>query len=58
MNWTQDLEKAEWFSWRYGTGYILEGIAQKKDVLAFFDRRGEQEIVIPAKCITSKKKMP
>lgn len=58
MSWTQDLEKAEWFSRRYGTGYVLEGLAQKKDVLAFFDRRGEKEIVISAKCIMNKKKMP
>ena len=49
MSWTQDLEKTEWFSRRYGTGYVLEGLAQKKDVLAFFDRRGEKEIVISAK---------
>lgn len=58
MSWTQNLEKAEWFSRRYGTGYVLECLAQKKDVLAFFDRIGEKEIVIPAKCIMNKKRMP
>lgn len=58
MSWTQDLEKTEWFSRRYGTGYVLEGLVQKKDVSAFFDRRGEKEIVISAKCIMNKKKMP
>ena len=55
MSWTRDLSKADWFSRRFGDGYVLEGIANKKDVLAFFSRRGEEEVVIEAKKVKNKK---
>ena len=54
MSWTRDLSKADWFSRRFGDGYVLEGIANKKDVLAFFSRRGEEEVVIEAKKVKKK----
>lgn len=57
MSWTRDLSKADWFSRRFGDGYVLEGIANKKDVLAFFSRRGEEEIVIEAKKVKNKKEL-
>ena len=57
MSWTRDLKKAEWFSGRFGDGYVLEGTAEKKDVLAFFGRRNEEEIVIEAKNIQNKQKI-
>lgn len=57
MSWTRDLSKADWFSRRFGDGYVLEGIANKKDVLAFFSRRGEEEVVIEAKKIKNKKEL-
>ena len=54
MSWTRDLKKAEWFAGRFGKGYVLEGTAEKKDVLAFFGRRNEEEIVIEAKSVKNK----
>ena len=57
MSWTRDLSKADWFSRRFGDGYVLEGIANKKDVLAFFSRRGEEEVVIEAKKVKNKKEL-
>ena len=46
MSWTTSKKKAEWFSKRYGNGYVIMGNANKKDVLAYFTRRNEKEIVI------------
>lgn len=57
MSWTRDLSKADWFSRRFGDGYVLEGIANKKDVLAFFSRRVEEEVVIEAKKVKNKKEL-
>lgn len=57
MSWTREYDKAEWFANRFGEGYILEGIANKKDVLAFFSRRGEEEVVIEAKKVENKGKL-
>ena len=57
MSWTRDLSKADWFSRRFGDGYVLEGIANKKDVLAFFSRHGEEEVVIEAKKVKNKKEL-
>ena len=57
MSWTREYDKAEWFSNRFGEGYVLEGTVNKKDVLAFFSRRGEEEIVIEAKNVQNKQKI-
>lgn len=57
MSWTREYNKAEWFSNRFGEGYILEGVARKEDALAFFNRRGEEEIVIEAAKVQDKKKL-
>lgn len=57
MSWTRDLSKADWFSRRFGDGYVLKGIANKKDVLDFFSRRGEEEVVIEAKKVKNKKEL-
>ena len=57
MSWTRDLSKDDWFSSRFGDGYVLEGIANKKDVLAFFSRRGEEEVVIEVKKVKNKKEL-
>ena len=57
MSWTRDLSKADWFSRRFGEGYVLEGVANKKDVLAFFSRRGEEEVVIEAEKVENKKEL-
>lgn len=57
MSWTREHDKAEWFSNRFGEGYVLKGTVNKKDVLAFFSRRGEEEIVIEAKNVKNKQKI-
>lgn len=57
MSWTREYDKAEWFANRFGEGYILEEIANKKDVLAFFSRRSEEEVVIEAKKVENKKEI-
>ena len=52
LSWTIDQSMAECFAQRFslltdlGKPRIMEGIAKKKDVLAYFNRRKEKEIVI------------
>jgi len=46
MSWTDDRQKAEWFADRFGKGYLLTMTADKKDVLAYFSRRGESEYLV------------
>lgn len=44
MSWTLDFEKANWFANRFdNNGYVISGIINKKDVLAYFEN--EKEIV-------------
>lgn len=49
LSWTPSLEKAKWFAQRFDTedkkGYIQMATAKKEDVLAYFNTRGEDEIV-------------
>lgn len=49
ISWTQNLKTAKWFAHRFDRedkkGYIQAGIAKKKNVLAYFNTRGEDEIV-------------
>ena len=49
MSWTYDFDKAEWFANRFGEGYVIKGVVNKDDVLAYFSRRSESEILIAAK---------
>lgn len=50
LSWTIDYSKAEWFAHRFDTeneeGYILKASISKSNVLAYFDSRGESEIVV------------
>ena len=50
LSWTLNKEKAEWFANRYnmlGTkGYVVTAVAQKKDGLAYFTGREEDEVII------------
>lgn len=58
ISYTLSLEKAEWFANRFQKkGYVLTGTAKKKDVIAYFNRREEQEILIEPKKIASLHKM-
>lgn len=55
MSWTDKLDSAEWFAKRFNEdGYVLRGIANKKDVLAYFNRRNESEVLIPAEAVQGK----
>ena len=51
LSWTESYEKALWFANRFGKGYVLTGDANSADVLAYFNRRDEDEIVISPKSI-------
>ena len=57
MSWTREYDKAKWFSNRFGEGYVLEGTAHKEDVLAFFSRRGEEEVVMEAAKVEGRRKI-
>jgi hypothetical protein len=47
LSWTLDRNKAIWFAGRFSKSrYLAEGTVKKKDVVAYFARRNEQEIVI------------
>ena len=49
LSWTNNLEKARWFSNRFNNknevGYIQTVIVNKKDILAYFNTRNEDELV-------------
>lgn len=49
LSWTRNLEKAQWFANRFNTdnekGYVQTTIANKNNVLAYFNTRNEDEIV-------------
>lgn len=59
ISYTLSLEKAEWFAKRSQRekGYVLTGTAKKKDVLAYFNGREEQEVLIEPKNISGLHKM-
>lgn len=49
LSWTCNYKTAEWFANRFNTkgmkGYILQGTVNKDDVFAYFNGRGEDEVV-------------
>ena len=47
LSWTLDYEKAKWFATRWNKkGVIYKGKILKENVLAYFSRRNESEVVI------------
>jgi len=51
ISWTLDYNKAEWFARRFlvegnGVGMVAEAICKPKDVIGYFESRGEKEIVV------------
>ena len=47
LSWTDDIEKAKWFQNRFGNNnYLLHLNVNKKDVIAYFNTRGEKEILL------------
>lgn len=53
LSWTMDRDKAEWFAHRFDrngtTGYLQSATIKKEDVLAYFNSRNEEEIVVSVK---------
>ena len=53
LSWTKSKSKAEWFSHRFdknnNIGYVQSAIADKQNVLAYFNSRDEDEIVVDPK---------
>lgn len=52
LSWTRNKDKAIWFASRFNTGskkgYLLTTVINKSDVLAYFNTRGEEEILVNA----------
>lgn len=50
LSWTTDRSRAQWFAGRLALDddepAVMEAVVNKKDVIAFFSRRGENEIVL------------
>lgn len=47
LSWTLNEEKADWFANRWdGSGDVYRANIAKEDVLAYFDSRGEAEVVV------------
>lgn len=50
LSWTCNENKAHWFANRFNTetkqGYVQKAIINKSDVLAYFNRRNEDEIIV------------
>jgi len=62
LSWTLDRDKAVWFAYRYKpehySPWVVSGKIRKKNVIAYFDGRSEQEIVLlPERLITDSSKV-
>lgn len=53
MSWTLSLDKAKWFANRWGqNNKVVKVLMPKRNILAYFKGRGEEEIVINPKRLT------
>lgn len=56
LSWTRSLDEAVWFSNRFNKqekhGYVQTAIVKKEDVLAYFNNRGEEEVVCDVNKLT------
>lgn len=59
LSWTLSEEKAQWFAERFqmlgGKGYVLTAVARKSNILAYFSRREEDEVIIDGRKLDAKK---
>lgn len=47
LSWTLDRKVAEWFAHRFmSKGHVYAATILKKDILAYYDGRNEQEVVV------------
>lgn len=60
LSWTFDKDEATWFAQRFNYsnqhGHLLEGVIEKKNILAYFNTRGEKEVLADYTKIESIKK--
>lgn len=53
LSWTLNQETAEWFAHRFGEeGTVYEAHIPKKHIYAFFNSRGESEVIVDPKYLT------
>lgn len=61
LSWTRNYNTAEWFAHRYDKenekGYVQVATAKREDVLAYFNARNEDELVISPKSLQEIKRM-
>ena len=59
MSWSVDRGWAEYFARKYVDGYIIQGVVNKDDVIAFFARCDEEkEIVVPPELVRRRTSLP
>ena len=47
LSWTDDYDRALWFAKRFDEyGYVLQATIKKNDIIAYFDERNENELII------------
>lgn len=47
LSWTLDYDKAHWFATRFDKeGYVFEAMIDKKNIIAYFNDRNEDEVII------------
>lgn len=47
LSWTRNIKQAKWFANRFEkNGYVLSATIDKENVLAYFNTRGEEEIIV------------
>lgn len=46
LSWTLKRTCAEWFAARFGTGHVVERTVPKADIVAYVNRRNEQEVIL------------
>ena len=51
LSWTLSKAKAKWFAdrWKTKSGKVYKATIARKDIYAYFDGRGEQEVVVNAR---------
>lgn len=50
LSWSLEYEKAEWFAHRFGeNGKVYEAQIAKEHILAYFNNRNEQEVIVDPK---------
>lgn len=61
LSWTNDVDTAIWFANRFNhgeeRGILLEAVVDKENVLAYFNTRGEKEVLVDYKKIKSIKEL-